>query len=391
MDLRIPPKSEALIERARKLARGVLAPRADEYDREERFPRESFKALAEEGFTRLTLPESYGGRALWSDPVCYAMVFHELGKGCANTAMTLHMHSTILYFLLTLSNAEQKERFAAAARDGAIFGSHAGEASSSPQWNRTITTRARREADAYLLRGQKYFCSMAGEADYYVVWCLLEGTEDLGDGLRWAVVDKNLAGITIPSRWNAFAMRGTASHAMAYADVRVPARNIVGRGADILQPDFVPRFGLGYAAVYLGAGAAAMDWVVDYARTRVPQPDGAPIARCPVIQRQIGEMKIALETARIMIQKAAWTLGERGAEAAVPLINEAKYTASEAAASMTEKALKIAGRPGLRSDRPLQRFHRDARAALVMPPGAEKCLQMASDAVLRQNERTSIF
>ncbi len=391
MDLRIPPKNEALIARARKLAREVLAPRADQYDREERFPRESFDALTGEGFTRLTLPESHGGRALWSDPVCYAMVFHELGKGCANTAMTLHMHSTILYFLLALSDEEQKKRFAGAAQGGAIFGSHAGEASSSPQWNRTITTRARKEADAYVLRGQKYFCSMAGEADHYVVWCLLEGTEDLKSGLRWAVVDKNLEGITIPSRWNAFAMRGTASHAMAYEDVRVPARNIVGRGEDILQPDFVPRFGLGYAAVYLGTGAAAMDWVVDYARTRVLQPDGAPIARYPAIQRQIGEMKIALETARITIQKAAWILEDQGAEAAVPFINEAKYTASEAAAAMTEKALKIAGGPGLLHDKPLQRFHRDARAALVMPPGAEKCLQMASNAVLSQNEKTSIF
>ena len=69
-----------------------------------------------------------------------------------------------------------------------------------------------------------------------------------------------------------------------------------------------------------------------------------------------------------MIQKAAWVLETQGAAQAIPFINEAKYTASEAAASMTEKALKIAGGPGLLNDKPLQRFHRDARAALVMPP-----------------------
>ena len=236
------------------------------------------------------------GKALWSDPVCYAMVFHELGKGCANTAMTLHMHSSILYFLLTLSDEEQKHRFAEAAQNGAIFGSHAGEAASSPQWNRTISTRARREGDEYVVNGKKHFCSMAGEADYYVLWCLLEGVEELKTGLRWAVLDKNLKGITIASRWNAFAMRGTASHSLAYENVRVPVRNIVGTGEDILQPDFVPRFGLGYAAVYLGAGAAAMDWIVDYALKRKLLPDNLPIASYPAIQRQIGEMKIAFET-----------------------------------------------------------------------------------------------
>lgn len=175
MDLRVDSETENLIGHARELAQKVLAPHADRCDQEERFPRESFDALAQEGFTRLTLPESHGGRALWRNPVGYVMVFHELGKGCASTAMTLHMHSTVLYFLLTLADAEQKSRFAEAARDGAIFGSHAGEASSSPQWNRTITTRAKKEGDSYLLNGRKYFCSMAGEADYYVLWCLLEG------------------------------------------------------------------------------------------------------------------------------------------------------------------------------------------------------------------------
>ena len=391
MDLRINPENEALIERAREFARDVLATYADECDQEQRFPRESFDALIRAGFTRLTLPESYGGRALWSDPVCYAMVFHELSQGCTNTAMTLHMHSSILYFLLTLSDEEQKHRFAEAARNGAIFGSHAGEAASSPQWNRTITTRARKEGDEYVINGQKYFCSMAGEADHYVLWCLLEDVEELQAGLRWAVLDKNLGGITIPSRWDAFAMRGTASHSLAYEDVRVPARNIVGTGEGILQPDFVPRFGLGYAAVYLGAGAAALDWIVDYALKRKLLPDNVPIASYPAIQRQIGEMKIAYETALIMIQKAAWVLETEGAAKAIPFINEAKYTASEAAASMTEKALKIAGGPGLLNDKPLQRFHRDARAALVMPPSTEKCLQMASNFVLSQNEAASIF
>ncbi len=391
MDLRTNPKNEALIDRARDLARNVLAPLADQYDREQRFPRKSFDALIREGFTRLTLPVSYGGLALWRDPVCYTMVFHELGKGCANTAMTLHMHCTILYFLLTLSDEEQKDRFAGAAANGAIFGSHAGEASSSPQWNRTVSTRARKEGDEYVINGRKYFCSMAGEADYYVLWCLLEGFEKLQTGLRWAVVDRNLPGITIPDRWDSFAMRGTASHSLDYEDVRVPEHNFVGSGEDILQPDFVPRFGLGYAAVYLGSGAAALDWIVDYSLKRKLLPDNVPIASYPAIQRQIGEMHIALQTALIMIHKAAWVLETRGAEQAIPCINEAKYSASEAAAFMTEKALRIAGGPGLLNDKPLQRFHRDARAALVMPPSTEKCLQMAANYVLNQNEAKTIF
>ena len=63
-------------------------------------------------------------------------------------------------------------------------------------------------------------------------------------------------------------------------------------------------------------------------------------------------------------------------------INEAKYVCAEAAAFITEKALKVAGGPGLFRRNPLQRFHREARAGLVMPPNTEKCLELTAKTVL---------
>ena len=88
-------------------------------------------------------------------------------------------------------------------------------------------------------------------------------------------------------------------------------------------------------------------------------------------------MKIALDGALLMVQRAGWLMGARGAEAAYGAINEAKYVAAEAAAQITETAIRIAGGPGLMRDYPLQRFHRDARAGLIMPPNTEKCLEIA--------------
>ena len=97
-----------------------------------------------------------------------------------------------------------------------------------------LSLRARAERAMNMSSTAKnIFAPWPGEADYYVLWCLLEGVEELKLGLRWAVLDKNSGGISIPSRWNAFAMRGTASHALAYENVRVPARNIVGTGEGI--------------------------------------------------------------------------------------------------------------------------------------------------------------
>jgi alkylation response protein AidB-like acyl-CoA dehydrogenase len=385
MDLRLNPSNADLVNRAKSLARDTLAPRAAEYDRESKFPRESFDDLIREGFTHLTLPNSLEGRDLYSDPVTYVMVMHELAKGCTNTAMLLHMHNSITHFLITLGTPEQQEHVASLVHDGKIIGSHGGESGTSSQWNRKLDTRAERVGDKFVVNGHKAFCSMAGEADYYTIWCQIGDDWDIRKSLSFFLAPADNPGFTITKRWNSYAMRGTVSHSILIENVEVPLDARFGKGGDPLRPDIIPKFGLGYSAVYLGAGAAAFDWVVDYAKNRKLKPDNVPIATYLPIQRMIGEMKVALEQALLMIQRAAWTLATHGPEAAVPPISGAKYTASEASALITDKAIKVAGGPGLMRDYPLERLHREARAGLVMPPNSEKCLDITANAIVSQD------
>ncbi|MEE9256465.1 MAG: acyl-CoA dehydrogenase family protein [bacterium] len=377
MDFGVNPKYSDLVERAKKYAKEMLAPRAEEYDREEKFPRENFEDLHGEGFTALTLPECLGGRDLYSDPASYATVLYELSKGCTNTAMLFHMHSSIIHALSFLGTEEQAARYARAVNDGKIFASHASENTSSLHGKMVMDTHAKRAGDKYVINGRKYFCSMAGEADYYVLWCQLGDEEDLSKSLYLFVAPADTPGFRIDREWNSFAMKGTISHSMIYDNVEIAGNNIVGNGGDPIRPDVLSKFGFGYSAVYLGAGGGAYDWVVDYAKKRRLQPDNVPIATYPPISRAIGEMKIALDGALLMVQRAGWLMGTQGAGAAYGAINEAKYAAAETAAMITEKAIKIAGGPGLMRDFPLQRFHRDARAGLIMPPNTEKCLELA--------------
>ena len=378
----LDPKYSDLIERAKALAREVLAPRAADYDQNAKFPRENFEDLAREGFTSLTLPERFGGRDLYSDPASYAMVLYELGKGCTNTSMLFHMHSSIAHVLTLIGDDEQAARAAEIISSGKIIASYASENTSSLHGKMVMETQARRDGDAYRINGRKYFCSMAGEADYYVLWCQLGEEEDLTKRLYLFLTPADAPGLIVDKEWNAYAMRATASHSMIYDNVKIPLANRIGKGGDPIRSDVLPKFGFGYSAVYLGAGGGAFDWVVDYAKKRVLKPDNVPIAAHPPIQRFIGEMKIALEGALLMVQRAGWMLGHLGAEAAFSAINEAKYVAAEASAMITERAMKVAGGPGLMRDYPLERFHRDARAGLVMPPNTEKCLEfIAKDVV----------
>ncbi|MEE9256466.1 MAG: acyl-CoA dehydrogenase family protein [bacterium] len=382
MDLRLNPKNSGLVERAKALAKDVLAPRASEYDREGKFPRESFDNLIREGFTCLTLPEDLGGPDLYADPVSYVMVMHEIAKGCTNTAMLLHMHSAITHFLITLGTPEQKDRIASLVRGGKIIASYGGESGTSSPWSRKLDPHAERMGEGYVINGQKVFCSMAGEADYYTIWCQVGEDPDVRKSLSLLLAPADDPGFTINKKWNSYAMRGTVSHGILIENVKVPADALFGKGGDPLRPDILPKFGLGYAAVYLGAGAAALDWTVDYARKRKLKPDNIPIASYQPIQRLIGEMKVAFEQALLMVQRAAWTLGTLGPEAAVQPISAAKYTAAEASALITDKAIKVAGGPGLMRDYPLERYHREARAGLVMPPNSEKCLDITAKTII---------
>ena len=385
MDLTLNPKNQDLFERAKKIAGESLAPRAEMYDREARFPRESFDMLIREGFTSLTLPEKFGGGELYSDPTAYVMILHELAKGCVNTAMLLHMHNSITHFLITLGTPAQQERVAAIVRGGKIIASHGGEAGTSTQWNRRLDTRAERIGDKYVINGRKVFCSMAGEADYYTLWVQVGDDPDVRKSLSFLLCPADHPGFTIDDQWNSYAMRGTVSHGLRIENVDVPADCLIGKGGDPIRVDITPKFGLGYSAVYLGAGAAAYEWVLDYARNRKLKPDNVPITSYQPIQRLIGEMKIELEKGLLMIQRAAWTLKTFGAEEAFPAISAAKFTAAEASASITDKAIKIAGGSGLLRDYPLERYHREARAGLVMPPNSEKCLDTVAKSLIEAN------
>ena len=378
MDFGITLYNTDLVEKAKIYAKEILFKRAAKYDREGRFPRENFEDLSKVGFTTLTLPKKYGGRDLYSDPSTYAMVLYELSKACTNTAMLFHMHSSITHVITFLGTEKQSKFYSKEVKNGKIFASWASENSSSLHGQMVMDTKAKLVDNHYLVNGKKYFCSMAGEADYYVLWCQLEDEENLSKSIVLLVAPSSTPGFIIEDIWNTSAMRGTMSHSMLYKNVKIPVKNLIGLPGDAIRPDVLPKFGFGYSAVYLGTGGGAFDWVTNYAKTRKLKPDNIPIANFPNIQIRIGKMKVQLENALLMIQRAGWLIGTAGAENAYGAINEAKYVAAKTAAAITENAMQIAGAPSLLRDFPLERFHREARAGLVMPPNLEKSLELSA-------------
>ncbi len=364
----------AVVAEAARLTRERIAPRAARYDREATNPTESWRDLWEAGFLGMAIPRTYGGLGL--DMPTYVDVIRTVAQGCASTAMTVHMHSTVTRFIDALGTEAQKRRyFGEVIRHGRLFGSWGSEPAVSLSRTFLMETAIRSDGDGWVIDGVKHFCTMAGGAAYYMVWCAVDGEADMGKALLQALVPADTPGIATDGRWDTLGMRATYSPTVTFAGVRVPGDATLGRPGAALQVGVVESFGLGYAAVYVGLAEAALDFAVDYARKRVVRPENVPVAHDPTVQRHVGGLAAQLHAARLVLADSAarWE-GAEPVERGL-LANRAKYLATEVGLEVTSRVIQIVGGRGAYREYLAERAFRDLRTCTLMPPTVDRMLE----------------
>jgi alkylation response protein AidB-like acyl-CoA dehydrogenase len=374
-----------MVAAAARLARDTLAPRAAEYDRDATNPIDSWRALAREGFLAATIPAAHGGLDL--DMPTYAAVIRTLAQGCASTAMTLHMHSTVMRFIGALGTEAQKRRyFPEVIMHGRLFGSWGSEPAVSLSRTFLMETAIRAADDGWVIDGVKHFCTMALGASHYMVWCALDGESDMGKALLLALVPAEAPGLATDGKWDTLGMRGTYSPSVTFTGVRVPADATLGAPGAALQVGVVEAFALGYAAVYVGIAESSLAFAVDYLRKRVIKPENISAAQDPTVQRHVGELAVRLDAARLVLEQAAaaWEAAdvvERGR-----LANRAKYLTSEVGLEVTSRVIQTVGGRGAYREFPAERAFRDMRTATLMPPTADRMLETIGKGALGLTE-----
>jgi alkylation response protein AidB-like acyl-CoA dehydrogenase len=373
----LPPltgEQREIIERVAQLSRERFAARAARYDAESSFPYENYRDLHEAGLLALTVPKEYGGAG--ADPVAYVHALREIAKGCPATALTFNMHSTVTGFIAVLGTPEQCRRyFGDIVEGGKLVASITSEPGQSFRDKYVLQTVFRRVPDGWHVAGVKQFCSLGDAADYYFVTGVVEGTTSAREGVLSAMIPHEDAGVKIEGMWNATGMRGTISHTIRY-DSTVADGSIIGTPGSMLTID-LSGFALGYAAVYLGIGEAAFEFMVEYARTRTLKPSTEPLSHHPLVQRTIAETGTAIRTARLLLHEAACIRIAGDQEATMLAVNQSKAYSAEVGLRVTEQALRLAGGRGILKELPLERWHRDALAGPVMPPSNDRCLETA--------------
>ena len=377
----LTPAQQAVIERIEQLTRENIAPRAAHYDAIAANPVESWRALRAEGFLAMAIPQEHGGLGL--DMPAYLGAIETLAKGCANTAMTVHMHSTVHRFIEALGTpAQQRRYFAETVQQGKMFGSWGSEPSVSLSRTFLMETVIRPAIGGYRIDGVKHFCTMQGGASYYMVWCALDGLPDMSKALLQALVPAETPGMQTDGRWDPMGMRATFSPSVLFDNCVVPADCTLGQPGMAARVGVVESFALGYAAIYLGIAQGALDFATHYCQTKVFHPENVPIAYEPTIQRHVAEMAIPLEAARLLLYQAA----QRWDEADVPtrglLANKAKSLATQVGLQVTATAMQVVGGRSALKDLPVERAYRDLRTCTLMPPTVDRMLETVGKSML---------
>jgi alkylation response protein AidB-like acyl-CoA dehydrogenase len=191
------------------------------------------------------------------------------------------------------------------------------------------------------------------------------------------LVPPDAPGRHVDKVWDALGMRATRSDSMTLDECWVSDDAMLVRSDDIVpfRRDGANWFWASYTAVYLGIAVAAYRAIVETVKARTPPGFTQSLAYHPDVRRQVAEMSVDLEAARLVTYHAAWLSDTQGpTPATLSALYRAKYFVGEAVTRITRTAMTLGGAHALLKTSPLERFFRDGAVAPVQFPPRDYCL-----------------
>ena len=349
-----------LVDAVRAVARDKIAPYAAEVDRDARFPQEALDALVAADFHAPHVPEELGGVGAGALEVC--LVIEEVARVCASSSLIPAVNKLGSMPLLLAGSPQLQARYLPrlAAGEGFSYGLSEREAGSDTA---SMTTRARRDGDEWVLDGQKSWITNAGVSEFYTVMAVTD-PEAGSRGISAFVVEKGDEGLRFGAKERKLGIRGSPTREMVFERCRIPGDRMVGQPGEGLK---IALRTLDHTRITIGAQAVGIaQGALDYARDYVKQRRqfGRAVAEFQGIQFMLADMAMQLEAARQLVYVAA-ARSER-ADADLTFFGAAaKCFASDMAMSVTTDAVQLLGGAGYVSDHPVERMMRDAKITQI--------------------------
>jgi len=361
MDFTLTADQKILQESVRRFINDKVVPNARAWDREERFPHEVVKELAEMGIMGVTASVEHDGAGLGMAEM--ALITEEVARGDGALALTVASHNGLCSSHIRLfGNDAQKEKYLKPLARGEKLGAWGLTEPGSGSDAAGLLTTAVRQDDGWHLNGSKIFITQGSVGDVFVVLAATDKSKGTR-GVTAFILEKGMAGFSQKPMKEKLGMRASDTAILDFDDVVVPFDNQLGElgegFVDTLQ--ILDRGRITIGAMSVGIGVGALQAGARYATER--QQFGKPIGEFQAIQWKLADMQTELDAARLLVQRAAYLC-----DAGRPFSKEAamaKLFASEAAMRAADEALQIHGGYGYTAEFPVERFYRDAKLGTI--------------------------
>lgn len=328
-------------ELVREFGSRVLSVDATDRDETAEFDHALWQECANFGIQGLPVPEEFGGSG--ADAVKTMLAMEALGYGCRDHGLLFSIHAHMWAVetpLITFGTEAQKQRYLPGLCDGSLIGAHAMSEPDSGSDAFALRTRAEQKGDRYVLTGTKTFCTNAPISDLLVTFATVNPKLGMW-GVTAFLVERDSPGLTIGNKIKKMGLTTSPMAEVVFDACEVPAENLLG---SVGQGAIIFNHSMGWErscilASDVGAMERQLEKCVQYGKDR--RQFGKPIGNFQLIAAKIADMKVRLETSRLLLYRTAWMQAGDGMTALDAAIT--KLYISEAAVQSGLDAVQIHG------------------------------------------------
>ncbi len=345
----------------RRFAEKEIAPNAAEADDKAEYPWRSFEAYRDSGMVRSIYPVEYGGDGGGS--LVYALLIEEIARVCASSSLFALISRLAMTPVLEHGTEEMRRKYLPKIASGEWQASYCLSEPHAGSDVASMSTRAVRDGDDYVLRGRKTWITNAGVSDLYTVFAKTDPAAG-HRGISAFVVERDFPGFSIGKLEHKMGVRGSPTGEVLLDDVRVPAENLIGEQGQAFSYAMSAldksRPIVGAQAVGIAQGALEVAGRYTLDRRQFDQR----IADLQGIQFMLADMATQVEAARLLVYQACARI-DAGAPGVTRASAMAKLFAGDTAMRVTTDAVQLLGGAGYTRDFPVERMMRDAKITQI--------------------------
>ena len=325
------------------------------------FSHDAWRECANFGVQGMPLPERFGGSA--RDVLTTMLAMEALGYACLDQGLLFSLHAQMWAIempLLKFGTDAQQQRYLPGLCDGTLIGAHGISEPGSGSDAFSMRTRAERRGDRYVLNGSKTFVTNAPVADLFVLFATVDPRKGMW-GVTGFLIERGTKGLSVGPKLDKMGLTTSPTSEVFLEDCEVAAEQMIGKvgqGATIFNHAMAWERSCILAST-VGAMEHELEVCLKHAKERTQF--GKPIGNFQLVAGKVADMKVRLETCKLLLYRAAWAFGQgepNGLEGAI-----AKLSISEAAVVSALDAIQIHGGYGYMRQYQVERHRRDNVAA----------------------------